>query len=108
MQTIKFKPDLFDLVLRGKKLSTVRKGLRDYTLGDVLLETDPSRYTIHGTITKIELKKLSDLTDSDAKKEGYDSINSLLERVKQIYPEIQDDSEITVVDFDHAEGQPNI
>ena len=104
MQVIKFAPDLFKLVMEGTKTSTVRKGVRDYTLGPVDIITDPpdrhdrvkvtQRY-----ITKIELKYLDELTDEDARRESYDGLKPLLTRLKHIYPDIDGDSEITVVEF---------
>ncbi len=103
MQSIKFAPDLFEKVLKGEKLSTVRLGLRDYTLGEVLLETPDSKYTIHGEITGLVKTQLSFLTEEDAKREGYKTLDDLLSRLKQIYPDITPDSVITVVEFSHGE-----
>ena len=102
-QSIKFKPDLFELVLKRKKMSTVRKGLRDYTLGDVLLETDPPRFTIHGEIIKLEKRCFYELTEEDAIIGGYNCLADLKERLKQIYPDIDNHEVITIVGFDHAE-----
>ncbi len=103
MQTIKFKPEIFNMVLDGRKSSTIRMGLRDYTLGEVLLETDPPHYTIHGEIVKLEKKQLMHLTEENAQEEGYSCLSELLGVLLQIYPDIASISVITVVHFRHAE-----
>ena len=104
MQEIRFAKDLFELVKKGVKTSTVRNGIRDYTLGPVQCITDPPDKNdrvriISKFITKIELKTLKELTLEDAVNEYYDSVEHLVGRLKQIYPDIVGDSEITLVTF---------
>ena len=104
MQEIKFAPDLFRLILSGKKTTTVRKGLREYSLGPVIFVTDPpdkhDRVNVaQGFITKVELKQFRHLTGDEAKQEGFKSLPDLARRLKEIYPDIGLDSEITKVEF---------
>ena len=104
MQNIKFAPDLFKLVKEGRKTSTVRNGVRNYTIGPVQFVTDPpdknDRVRIRlRFITKVELKTLKELTVEDAMNEYCHNVEQLIDRLKQIYPEINDDSEVTVVTF---------
>ena len=104
MQIIKFAPDLFKMVVSGKKTTTVRKGLREYTLGPVEFISDPpDRYdrvaVSRGFITKVELKQFKHLRWEDAEQEGFKGLPDLVKRLKEIYPDIGMDSEITRVEF---------
>ena len=103
-QEIKFATDLFKMVISGKKTNTVRKGLREYSLGTVLFVTDPPNKhgmvkTAKGFITKIELSRLKHLTDHEAGLAGYKCLGDYVRRLKEIYPDIGLDSEITKVEF---------
>ena len=104
MQEIKFASDLFKLILSGKKTTTIRKGLREYSLGPVMFVTDPPDKrgmvrVAQGFITKVELKQFRHLSGDEAEQEGFKGLPDLVKRLKEIYPDIGLDSEITRVEF---------
>ena len=104
MQEIKFAPDLFKLILSGQKTTTVREGSRKYSLVPVRFVTDPPNKrgmvnVAQGFITKVELKQFRHLSGDEAEQEGFKGLPDLVKRLKEIYPDIGLDSEITKVEF---------
>ena len=103
-QEIKFAPDLFKMVKSGRKTTTIRKGLRKYTLGPVMFVTDPPDKrgmvkTAKGFITKVELKQFKHLKTDEAQQAGYECLRYLGMRLRDIYPDIDLESEVTKVEF---------
>ena len=97
---IMVKGDFVDLILQGKKTTTIR-------LGRVI-----PRYKemiIHGggkPIAKIKMKnvivkKVNELTDEDAKKDGFPSVKELLRNLEDVYQtKISDDDLVTIIEFE--------
>lgn len=95
---IMMKKDFAELVLAGIKTATIRLGVvkpkRKYVLlhsgGKVLAELE---------ITGAEIKRVKDLTDEDAKQDGFEDKKSLVEVLKEIYGNIQGDDKVTIIRF---------
>jgi hypothetical protein len=92
--------DLAPLVLSGRKTSTVRLGIRNYPLGPAKIVS--GKLDIPIEITKIEFTKISQLNESVAKSEGYDSIDEFLLVLKRFYPGAESDRDVTVICFQKA------
>ena len=99
MDVIKFAPDLFDLIMKGRKTRTIREGIRAYTLGDAIFETADESEREEGFICGLRTVKFKDLTDEDAIYSVYDTVDNLKDRLLDIYPDLKDFSDVTVVDF---------
>ena len=95
---IRFAPEYLDLLLTGKKNTTVRLGIQIYSLGLVEL-TDGSR-SISRDIGRLVVTSLGRLSQQDAANDGFASTDELLQALRRFYPEITPESVITVVHFD--------
>lgn len=105
VNTIKFHPEIFKMIVSGDKLSTLRLGIKRYTLGPCrLLSVDPISGEpidcIREVITNLSIVKFGDLFDYHSDLEGYGSdIGKLKEVIRSIYPGIKDDDVMTFVEW---------
>jgi hypothetical protein len=85
----------------GKKRATLRKGIRDYTLGLACIEnTDDKSDFVLITITAIEVIKFNKITANIVEDEGYSNLEDLRESMLRIYPDLNDNSDVTYVSFE--------
>lgn len=99
-QPVYFHPGFLDPVRCGDKTSTVR--YQDpFRTGPATLvfETDGGDVTVPADITRLETKPLTELTDTDAVRDGMGDRNRLLAGLAEIYPGIASDAEVDVVHF---------
>lgn len=97
MQLIELRESMFDNVVRGIKIATLRKGKRDYDLGEaVILGTERNRALLCN-IDKINIIKLSDINDEDAKQEGYKKAEELINVMTDIYGKLESNQVVTQV-----------
>lgn len=98
MTEIALADKFFDLVDRGVKVQTTRKGRRDYETGPATLVGENAARSI--TITKVDHCPFEDLTEEDAVKDGFANLNELFSALLEFYPDLTAQSEVTVVHFD--------
>lgn len=92
---------MFSMALRGDKVATIRLGQRNYLLGKGYIRNKDNWAVARPiNITSIVYKRLKDLTNQDAILEGYVDKNILKHILIGIYPDINDNSIITVVNFE--------
>lgn len=96
-QFIEFQPHFIEMLKTGKKTSTIRLDWRPYKIGSCIVYS--TKDSIIASISKISYLKLSDLQISDAHIDGFDTIEQLHETLQSIYPQINQDSKITLVEF---------
>lgn len=86
-----------DLVRSGQKRATVRAGKRSYRLGPGML--DAGAVNIPIWIDALDTKRVGELTDEDAKLDGFSGLAELRSALMHHYPAIKDDDPVTVVRF---------
>jgi hypothetical protein len=99
-QAVRFHPDYLELVRSGAKRTTIR--FRDpFKRGgaDLIFETDPA-VVLPAQITRVSRKRVADLTDEDARADGFADLAELMERLRGHYDDLQPTDEIDVVYFD--------
>lgn len=89
----------------GQKHSTIRLGRRPFSPGDRLYLVDEANQVITTTITSVSYKRLIDLTDQQAERDGFQSLRELIEALYKIYPDISPDSDLTIIEFILEEAQ---
>ena len=95
---IKCKDRFLQPVILRTNTATVRKGVRDYTLGPaVLVFDDGARVPIF--IWRLGLRMLMALGDVEAIDCGYKSIQEMILNLAKVYPDIEPDQMMTIVDF---------
>lgn len=104
IQTIELRESMFDNVRNGIKIATLRNGKRDYHIGDAILYGNEHKNAVFIKITNVKFKLLKDITDDDAKQEGYTNRDGLISVMKDIYKDITDDSIVTQAFFRYISG----
>lgn len=86
-----------DAILKGEKVTTVRKGERQFKCGPAVLRTED--YALPVKISNVINTTIPHLTQSDAKRDGFDSLVQLENALSNHYPEIQNTDPVTIVEF---------
>jgi hypothetical protein len=94
---INLDPRFISAVREGRKTATIRLGRRDYNTGWALLKIKTNNIPIQ--IQDVRHCRLVDLTDTDARRDGFSSLNELFAALREFYPYIQLDDEVTIVFF---------
>ena len=101
MQELLLKQEVFGLVETGAKHSTSRKGKRDIKCGPLLFKmTEDESRQVTVNVTGIRYIPYGELTDEEAKAEGYEHISELRDILTRIYGEIKSDEPFTFIEFD--------
>ena len=89
-------------ILRGDKVTTIRYGTYEAKPGsEIYLVITPSDTAIAKVrITRVEKKKVRELTNEDAKRDGFSDVKELLRELGKIYGELYGDDEVTVIGFE--------
>lgn len=91
-------------ILRGDKVTTIRYGNYEAKPGsEVYLVITPSDTVIAKVrITKVERKKVKELSNEDARLDGFSDVKELLRELNKIYGELYGDDEVTIIGFEVA------
>jgi len=97
MQAFELKERMFDNVVNGIKLATLRKGDRNYDTGETVIVGTERNRALLVTVSAINKFPLSELTLDDARQEGYKCRQDLIDVMTEIYGELDDDQIVTQV-----------
>ena len=86
----------------GNKLVTIRSGRRDIQLGELLFESVELGREAVVVVTKVLYCALKDVDPDYYFKDGFHSTEEMLEGMKNFYPDMTLDSEVTVVEFNRG------
>ena len=97
-KNLRLSEEYFDLVLSGRKTSTIR---RNYVLvNNLIIPLISVKRKVLIRILKLDYNKtFSDLTDEDARKDGFTSADELRSKLKEFYPDISNDYPMTITHF---------
>jgi len=95
---IMVKGEYGKLILEGRKVATIRLGKVRPRYKEMI---------VHGggkPLAKIEVinvvyKKVRELTDEDAKKDGFNNLDELMKHLRKVYGRIKDDDWVTIIEF---------
>jgi ABC-type ATPase with predicted acetyltransferase domain/uncharacterized protein YhfF len=91
------KSKYFDLVVQGKKKTTIRQYTSSYKTGQIFLESGNRRLPVY--IKKIEKKNFEDLTLEDARNDGFRTLAELRKALKAFYNKLSNDSDLSILTF---------
>ncbi|WP_457619864.1 ASCH domain-containing protein [Methanopyrus sp.] len=93
-----------DKLLRGEKRATIRVGRVPGARPGKVVYIHCGGY-VYGKvrITDVRTKKVKDLTDEDAKLDGFENREELLKALRNHYPNLRDDDVVTIVEFEWVE-----
>jgi len=98
---IALKSPFFELAKNREKTTTIRKGVRKYAVGHGELVCGERKLPIY--ISSVEYKTVHDLTNTDAKNDGFHSVQELREALLNIYPNLSIFEKISIVYFEITE-----
>lgn len=101
LKKLRFRDELIPLILSGRKRATIRLGTKSLSEGEVVYIASETTGRVFGKarITRIVQKKLSELSDEDARMDGFRDRIALLEALKAIYGDLPEDSPVYVIEF---------
>lgn len=102
MYMIRIRQDMFPLILSGKKISTSRQGLREIKVGQDLRFLSADGDIVDTIVTNVEYCRFDELTEEEAFKEGYSSLDELKDVLKNLY-DIDTDPNFTLIEFKFVE-----
>ncbi|NPA86325.1 MAG: ASCH domain-containing protein [bacterium] len=96
---LKFDPIFLEEVLAGRKLSTVRLGKAKYIPGSEVYLV--CRNLVYGVlvIEGVEEKKVGELKEQDAVRDGFKNLEELLKFLFMLYPNLDLDSTVSIIKF---------
>ena len=101
MQELLLRREIFGKVLDGSKKSTSRKGKRDIVKGELLFKmTEDESRQMCVNVTNVRYMPYCEITDQEAKKEGYESLSDLQEILVKIYGEIAPEEPFTFIEWE--------
>jgi len=97
---IMLRKEYADMLLSGKKRATVRLGKVIPKYREVIVHSG-GKPICKVRITRVTHKKVSELTDEDARKDGFESRRELLKELKKVYGKrLSGDEEVTIIEFE--------
>lgn len=103
--TLKLANNLFPALLSGDKRVTIRKGVRNYTLGRATIvptDEEGSFDFCNVFITSMATKKVRDVTDIEAQADGFQDSSDLFDGLRAYYPDLAGDDYVTLVNFEQV------
>ena len=82
----------------GRKTTTIRKGRRTFDREVILLRSGDASQTVK--ITEVRYTAFKCLTEEDARKDGFASLEELKSALLKHYPDLRDDSSLTIIFFE--------
>lgn len=101
MPEIKIKKSRLEMIRKGVKTATLRDGHRNYEVNreTSIVNSENPLDSVQVTINKLVYLKYSQIDLAVAKKQGYDTVEAFLTSLKDVYPNLTADSEVTHVEF---------
>ncbi len=97
-----FEDKLLPMLKDGRKSSTIRNGIRHYAPGFYSAFNDSRTRCELLKVRRTELTKYGQLTDDSTTTEGYDLVKELKDDLLRFYPDLTDESTMTIVYFEEA------
>lgn len=97
-------------ILSGRKKATIRRGIVKPRYKEIIVH-GAGRPIAKIYVERVYYKRLHELTDEDAVKDGFSSREELVNELKKVYPGIKDDEWVTIIEFkviqrlDHLETE---
>jgi hypothetical protein len=104
LQKLILAEDIFDALECGKKC-TIRNGRRDIKLGHLLFESLDFKRTEVVNINTIIYTELQNVPNDYVINDGFKSHEDMCQKMRRFYPDIQLNTECTVIVFDKFEKE---
>ncbi|MEX0567579.1 MAG: ASCH domain-containing protein [Candidatus Njordarchaeota archaeon] len=85
-------------ILNGNKVTTIRRGRIKVLSRDILIHAG-GKIIARAKVVDVKTKKLRELTDDDARLDGFKNKDDLKKELKKIYPNIKEHERVTIIKF---------
>lgn len=100
MKTLEFKPYFFEPLRSMEKRATIRKSDKGLKKGDIVECTvKGSLFCLHRIVRRVEEVRFKDLNMRHAWFEGYNHVDLLKHELRNIYPDLHDDTILFQIKF---------
>lgn len=103
MERINFDAEYVESIVQGRKITTVRKGIKSYPVGKIVELTVNYKPFAKARVKKVVVKRVKELTDEDSIKDGFESREQLINTLKKIYGNVDENEFVTIVHFEVLE-----
>jgi len=101
VERINFDPEYVEAILDGRKTTTVRRGVKSYPVGKLVeLTVNNTRTFALARVKKVVVKRVKELNDEDAVRDGFSNKRELIAALRRIYGDVKDEEFVTVVHFE--------
>jgi ABC-type ATPase with predicted acetyltransferase domain len=100
--SLRLRPEFLKSVMCGRKSTTIRVGRKNIEQGLLVLESTQTSLLVR--VTRVTCKRFKSLTDEDARKDGYSSVDQLEKELRSIYPRLGSNSFLTQIEFEQVNG----
>lgn len=87
-----------DLLLAGVKTTTIRLGIVKPRYEEVIVHGH-GRPLCKARITSVTYKKVGELTEEDARRDGFNSLAELYKALKETYGNVRPDMDVTIIEL---------
>lgn len=101
-----FKKRYVDLILSGRKRSTIRLG-NLYVKGKYIKAVSSGRVVAVVQVERVVHKKVKDITDEDARLDGFKGLPELFRELRSIYGDFLLDDDVTIITFSLVKANDN-
>lgn len=94
-----FSKKYFNKLINGEKIATIRLNNLNLKPGDKFFIHSGGYVLGLAEVTNLTKKKINELTNEDAVKDGFNDVNELLRNLKQHYPGVKSTTLVNVIEF---------
>lgn len=98
MQSLYVAPVMFEKILTGEKTMTVRRGVKDVTTGDMIIDDGEGR-EVKVTVTRVDITCFGLLGDIEIRLAGHATADTFHTTIRQFYADITEEDTVTCVYF---------
>jgi hypothetical protein len=91
-----------DKLLEGKKKATIRLGVVRVKYPELIVHSG-GKPIAKVKVKSIKIKKVKELTDDDAIKDGFSTRDELLDELRHVYGRFSPDDPVTIIEFEEVE-----
>ncbi len=104
---IMVKGKYVEKILDGRKRATVRKGLVKTKYPEIIIHGG-GRPVAKARIKAVTHKKVGELTDEDARLDGFNSRDELIRELRRVYGELGKEDWVTIIEFEVVQRLDNL
>lgn len=103
MRYLNFSEDFTEKIRRGEKRATLRLGIKDYRHGERVIVRCGDREIGVAIIKDVRFKKFGEISEEDAKIDGFESREELRSALEKFYGKFEDEQMFTQIIFELSE-----